>query len=566
MPITLWGGGHFNFVPIGKCSSRVVRSRRTYHRRRRFKPRRSKTVRFNKFPIRLNSIIGRGTQPRLVAGAAGVRVRHREFLGDVVSHATPKTFQLQEFIVNPGLVATFPWLSSIAQGYQQYAIRGMAFYYRTTSVDALNNTDTSLGVVICSTQYNLDAAKFQNKHEMDAYEYTNSCKPSRSMMHPVECAHSMNPLNILFNRNDDVTVLDSFKYDHCKFSIATDGMQGSSVKCGELWVAYDIEFMKARTSPFPNGVFQDVYRFTELTIHPLGTITSRSAYSNNNCGTTVDSQPTFATLYFPDVNVPWNWLIIRWYQLNDTVADTVGQYSSLSTYMTGNGWHDAPSTIPPTTGVATFPDSGTTQTSTSHCEILSVTQLPNATAPGTRAYVQWGSLNPGFSGKIEFGGLMILSVNPYPSTSLPPLRKSMRYAAESHDESDGDESGADDGGADENGEFDDDAEFVDVKETKEEKKRVSRKGARSSAEAPSSSTSSSSSSGTSLSLAVGSQEDVGHPLGRTGPSFPPASASVSSTAPTIPIVSLPTPSPAPAVVPAPTTPAKKPASGGGWFG
>lgn len=59
-------------------------------------------------------------------------------------------------------------------------IEGMYLEYRTMSADALNSTNTALGQVIMSAQYNAGNPDFTNKQEMENYEGGVSVKPSQS--------------------------------------------------------------------------------------------------------------------------------------------------------------------------------------------------------------------------------------------------------------------------------------------------------------------------------------------------------------------------------------------------
>lgn len=142
---------------------------------------------------------------------------------------------------------TFPWLSTVAQQYQQYRINGMIFEFKTTSSDALNSTNTALGEVILATQYNVNTADPVNAAQMYQLEYTSSCKPSCSVMHPIECARGQSQTVVLDTRNGSLSSssnADLRLYDLGNFYIATNGLQGTSVNLGQLWVSYDISFLK----------------------------------------------------------------------------------------------------------------------------------------------------------------------------------------------------------------------------------------------------------------------------------------------------------------------------------
>lgn len=189
--------------------------------------------------------------PQFGTGKVAVNLKHREFLGDVLSSSTAGAFNITTYPIQPGLPVTFPWLSGVvADSFQQYRINGMTFEFRSMSADALNSVNTSLGSVIMATDYDSADVPFTSKQQMENTEYGVSCKPSTNMMHAIECARPQTVLSELYIRayanppNSDIRM-----YDMGKFYIATVGCQGTNVNLGELWVTYDIDVFKAIQQP-----------------------------------------------------------------------------------------------------------------------------------------------------------------------------------------------------------------------------------------------------------------------------------------------------------------------------
>lgn len=198
--------------------------------------------------IKSNNLISNSANiPQFGTGKVATNFRHREFLGDVISSSTANTFKIDSFSINPGVDATFPWLAGVVGAkYQQYRINGMTFEFRSMSADALNSTNTALGSVIMSTDYDSADTAFTSKQQMENTEYGVSCKPSVNMMHGIECERSQTPVSELYIRAFDVpSGKDVRFYDIGRFSIASTGCQGTNVNLGELWVSYDIDCFKA---------------------------------------------------------------------------------------------------------------------------------------------------------------------------------------------------------------------------------------------------------------------------------------------------------------------------------
>lgn len=201
-------------------------------------------------PVKNNSIL-QPQAPSFKSGAAQVNIKHREFLGDVISSSTANTFNITSFSLNPGLQSTLPWLSQVCGStFQQYRINGMVFEFRSMSADALNSTNTALGSVVMCTDYDSADVPFSSKQQMENTEFGVSCKPSSNMIHAIECAPKVTTATELYIRARNIPAgTDIRLYDWGKFYIATSGFQGTNVNCGELWVSYDITLIKAIEQP-----------------------------------------------------------------------------------------------------------------------------------------------------------------------------------------------------------------------------------------------------------------------------------------------------------------------------
>lgn len=171
----------------------------------------------------------------------GVRVSHHEYLGDVSSSVG---FVATKYPLNPGVSITFPWLSSLAVSFQEYELNGLIFFFKATSANALNSTNTALGQIIGATQYNPYLPIPTTKIAMLGLSSAADGKPSESNIYPVECKADM----VLFRSKlirSGVPVDDLAKYDHGNFILASNGSQAAAI-VGELHVVYDITLKKPK--------------------------------------------------------------------------------------------------------------------------------------------------------------------------------------------------------------------------------------------------------------------------------------------------------------------------------
>lgn len=225
----------------------------------------SQIMGFGDYKVKFNSLMN----TPVFAGKKSVRVRNCEYLTDIISSTG---FEATEFPLNPAVAGTFPWVSAMANLFTEYRFHGLIFVFKSTSATALNSTNTALGTVIMSTQYNSNRDLFYSKLEMENHEFSASGSPSQSMMHAVECDPKITPYNTHFLRN---AALDNDEdinlYDWGRFTIATVGMQASST-IGELWVSYDIEFLKPRLNPnaYPNPLHGRISNASGNSANTLG--------------------------------------------------------------------------------------------------------------------------------------------------------------------------------------------------------------------------------------------------------------------------------------------------------
>jgi hypothetical protein len=237
--------------------------------------------------------------PQFVRNEHSVRVRHREFIRDLLVPSNPADFNVADEVINPANKNLFPWLCRMAKQYSQYKIHGMVFTYKTMSSDYA--ASGPLGTVFMATNYNALDRAFQSKVELENTEFAVSTKPSQSLIHAIECDPKVSGFDILYVRDPayDTTgeVSDRRFYDYGRFQVGTQGLPGSTGNTlGELWVSYDIELIK----PIPGG---SLVTGTSLISKPDGTVgvaalkPSENRYSPNITLSMPKFNPTASTAY-----------------------------------------------------------------------------------------------------------------------------------------------------------------------------------------------------------------------------------------------------------------------------
>lgn len=177
-------------------------------------------------------------------GIRGTRITEREYIGDIVAGALvagSTTFTSSSFELNPTTPTTFPWLSRIANLYDQWEPHGIVFEFVSTSSE-YNGSSQALGTVIMATDYDPYDSNFANKQQMENSDYACSSKPAEGLLHGIECAVTERPTRILYT--DTANGAPRTSYSLGRFQVATQGMSVANVNLGELWISYDITFYK----------------------------------------------------------------------------------------------------------------------------------------------------------------------------------------------------------------------------------------------------------------------------------------------------------------------------------
>lgn len=292
---------------------------------------------FGDYKIRSNVLLDETNgPPRVVNRGKEFVVRHREYIQDIYSASGANNgvsaFAVQGYNINPGNFSTFPWLSSIADKFEQYRIEGMLFEYKSLYSDAVVTANGSLGSIILATQYNAGAPAFGSKQVMENYEFAQSAKPSVSILHPIECARSQSVLSELYVRTGSVPGSEDIKtYDFADFYIASQGVplggNGAAVALGELWCTYQISLLKPRI-PTASSTYVDsgFAYFGGITnnagFQPFGTepvpVNSIVRGDSSNLSVYLTANNTFTITLS---SVPMTYMVnLNWYSMNPSAT------------------------------------------------------------------------------------------------------------------------------------------------------------------------------------------------------------------------------------------------------
>lgn len=180
------------------------------------------------------------------------RISKREYIKDI--QMTPN-FTNDYFPLNPTDATTFPWLSTVARNFEQFKFLGVSFGFRSLAANALSGAGTpAMGSITLLTQYDVFDYPPIDKAQANNALYATSCKPSESMLHPIECDPEQTPNNPLYTGVNEALTNRDLRLNYLGITtVCTQGGPTADYLCGELWVTYDIMLYKPMVQYNPSS-------------------------------------------------------------------------------------------------------------------------------------------------------------------------------------------------------------------------------------------------------------------------------------------------------------------------
>lgn len=213
---------------------------------------------------------------------------HSEYLGELITGNNeangPSAFLSQNYPINPGNMATFPWLSTVANNFQDYKFRKLIFEFRPLCSESTSTTSGSLqsmGSVIIATQYDSTSQPYPNKAQMENSDFAVSVKPSGKAMHAVECKAAMNPLGTLYvaaqlgttaNTSSSQGDIRFQNLGYVQFaSVGCPILANTPISLGEIWVHFECDLLKPQLNGGLNSLVTGHYSNGAVSGQPTAT-------------------------------------------------------------------------------------------------------------------------------------------------------------------------------------------------------------------------------------------------------------------------------------------------------
>lgn len=295
------------------------------------------------YNIKKNSLIQDGNvlKPSQMSfsatGAASIRMRRREFIGDVIAPTDPTKFTQTQYRLQPTDTKTFPWLSTVAEHFTEWELHGAILTYETTCSNFAS--DMALGTISIATQYNANETPFSEMREILQAAFHSRGNPSENVMHGVECDPALQASEHLFTRRSGTHGPPNL-YDHGVVTVATEGLPAKAgTVLGRLFITYDVELnlpvLPVRTTSV--GMSLTLWTLaSSSTLPPMGDPLAVSpqagnmalSYGTSNGNNVMSLLPSNGPWARPNVPAIYQSSLVAWVSNSTTIGGT--QYLSFA--------------------------------------------------------------------------------------------------------------------------------------------------------------------------------------------------------------------------------------------
>lgn len=196
-------------------------------------------------PITMGTIV-HSKSPKISTRKGKICVSHREYLGELTGVASTTANKFYYYAVNPGIAASFPWLSRLSVNYERYTMKKLRYIYEPQA------PTTQAGTVVMS--FDFDSADSNETGKSVQLNDDSSCRASVWSPLTLDVKPKLpKQIDSLFMRTSSLSANQDIKtYDVGKLNIGIYGTNSANVM-GDLSVEYDVEYYVAQLGNAQGG-------------------------------------------------------------------------------------------------------------------------------------------------------------------------------------------------------------------------------------------------------------------------------------------------------------------------
>lgn len=213
-----------------------------------------------------NSLFGGGSSfgDSVTKSLSGVRVKHRDCMGDITASGTE--WSVSSYEIDPTSKKLLPFTAISGMNYNKYRVHGIAFEY--VPLLSTYSSTQSMGMLGILASTNPHQAPFNNMTSFLNSYGAISAVPYKNIIYGMECAEGTRPTDILFTKDpytaqqavvEGETITEGVNANWYTLGMLQVAQSTPSyepgIVLGQLFCTLDIEWLEPRVSPSGYGMY-----------------------------------------------------------------------------------------------------------------------------------------------------------------------------------------------------------------------------------------------------------------------------------------------------------------------
>jgi len=206
-------------------------------------------------PVAIGKRVASRNKPKFLNKNGNVVISHTEFIGNLFSHGTTLLYNSTSFVINPGNLGTFPWLSTFASNFDKYKIHKLVVHLVS------NQATSTAGRIGVGIDYDSTDPLPADRGEFFNLTHHQETSPWDSLILNVP----IKPEEKFINSH---TVSDSKLIDCGQIIVMADQIVATAANLADIIVEYVVELIQPQQAVFNTQVIAGVHpaAFTDLIV------------------------------------------------------------------------------------------------------------------------------------------------------------------------------------------------------------------------------------------------------------------------------------------------------------
>jgi len=213
-------------------------------------------------PVAIGRRVASRNKPRFTNRNGNVTISHTEFIGNLYSSSSTLSYYVRNFVLNPGNVGTFPWLSTFASNFDKYKFHKVVMHIVS------NQATSTAGRIGVGVDYDSTDPLPGDRGEFFSLTHHQETSPWDSIVMNVP----IKPEEKFINSH---TVSDSKLIDCGQIIIMSDQIVATTVNLADVIIEYVVELIQPQQAIFNTEIITGVHPTSFLDLTFVGPVIGR---------------------------------------------------------------------------------------------------------------------------------------------------------------------------------------------------------------------------------------------------------------------------------------------------